>query len=123
MVMTLPAKTSAAYTALAVIISIFIIVSLSAPEALAAPAELTELSIEELLNVEVYSASKFVQKTTEAPASVSIVTAAEIKSYDYRTLADILRSLRGFYITYDRNYHHAGVRGFNRPGDYNTRIL
>lgn len=123
MAMILPAKTSAAYTALAVIISIFIIVSLSAPEAHAAPAELTELSIEELLNVEVYSASKFLQKTTEAPASVSIVTATDIKTYGYRTLADILRSLRGFYITYDRNYHYVGVRGFNRPGDYNSRIL
>jgi len=71
----------------------------------------------------VYSASKYEQKVTEAPSSISIVTADEIRKYHYRTLADILRSLRGFYTSYDRNYAYLGVRGFARPGDYNTRIL
>jgi iron complex outermembrane receptor protein len=71
----------------------------------------------------VYGASKYEQKVTEAPSSISIVTAAEIKKYGYRTLADILRSIRGFFVTNDRNYRYVGVRGFNRPGDYNTRIL
>ncbi len=71
----------------------------------------------------VYSASKYEQKVTEAPSSVSIVTADEIKKYGYRTLADILRSLRGFFVTNDRNYSYVGVRGFARPGDYNTRLL
>lgn len=89
-------------------------------------SQLTELSVEELMNVEVakvYGASKFEQKVTEAPSSVSIVTADEIKRYGYRTLADILRSLRGTYLTYDRNYNYVGIRGFNRPGDLNTRVL
>jgi iron complex outermembrane receptor protein len=71
----------------------------------------------------VFSASKYEQKVTEAPSAVSIVTAEEIKKYGYRTLADILRSLRSFHITYDRIYHQAGVRGFNRPGDTNSRFL
>jgi len=71
----------------------------------------------------VYSASKYEQKVTEAPSSVTIITSDEIKKYGYRTLADILRSVRSFYVTYDRNYSYVGVRGFARPGDYNTRIL
>jgi iron complex outermembrane receptor protein len=90
------------------------------------PPDLTELSLEELMEIEiptVYSASKYEQKVTQAPSSVSIVTADEIKKYGYRTLTDILRSIRSFYISYDRNYSYLGVRGFSRPGDYNTRIL
>jgi len=71
----------------------------------------------------VYGASKYEQKVTEAPSSVSIVTASEIKKYGYRTLADILRSVRSFYVTNDRNYSYVGVRGFGRPEDYNSRIL
>ena len=90
------------------------------------PRDLTELPLEELMKIEVASvstASKHLQKVTEAPASVSIVTADEIRKYGHRTLADVLRSVRGFHVTYDRNYSSLGVRGFGRPGDYNNRIL
>lgn len=86
----------------------------------------SEIAQEELLFLEipvVVSASKMEQPVTEAPSSVSIVTADEIKRYGYRTLADIIRSVRGFHVSYDRNYHNIGVRGFSRPGDFNTRVL
>jgi outer membrane receptor protein involved in Fe transport len=86
-------------------------------------ADLTRLSIEELLDVEVYSASKFVQKITEAPSAVTIITAADIKTYGYRTLADVLRSVRGMDVSYDRTYSYLGVRGSGRAGDYNSRVL
>ncbi|HWI57857.1 MAG TPA: TonB-dependent receptor, partial [Bacillota bacterium] len=71
----------------------------------------------------VSGASRFEQKVTEAPASVSIVTADEIKKLGYRTLADVLRGMRGLYVNYDRNYSYLGVRGFSRPGDLNTKEL
>jgi iron complex outermembrane receptor protein len=85
--------------------------------------DLSHASLEELMNIKVYSASKYLQSSEAAPSLVTVVTADEIQKYGYRTLADILRSVGGFYVTYDRNYSYIGVRGFNRPGDYNTRIL
>ncbi|NTW59326.1 MAG: TonB-dependent receptor [Nitrospirae bacterium] len=91
-----------------------------------APVMFAAVSEESLLFQEipsVYGASKFEQKVTQAPSSVSIVTSQDIKKNGYRTLADILRSVSGFYMTYDRNYNYVGVRGFGRPGDYNTRVL
>lgn len=94
----------------------------AAPQA----ADLTELSLDQLTRLEVatvYGASKFEQKVTEAPSSVSIVTAEDIKTFGYRNLADILRSQRGFFVTYDRNYDYIGARGVDRSGGYDSRIL
>lgn len=71
----------------------------------------------------VFSASKYEQKLTEAPARISVATANEIQRFGYRTLTDILNSLPGIYSTYDRSYTFIGNRGFGIPGDYNTRIL
>jgi len=88
----------------------------------AAP-DLTELPIESVLNMEVYSASKFIQKKTDAPSAVTVITAQNIKDYGYRTLADIVQSVRGVYVDYDRNYSSVGTRGFSVSGDANTRVL
>jgi len=85
--------------------------------------DLSEASLEELANITVYTASRHTQKVSDAPSSVTVITRDEIQKYGYRTLADILRSVRGFDITYDRNYTYAGVRGINRPETYNSRVL
>lgn len=88
-------------------------------------SDLSTLSLEALMDIEVptvFGASKFAQKETEAPASVTVITADEIKRYGYRTLADILKSIQGFYVSYDRNYSFLGARGVNL-GDYNSRFL
>ncbi|MFZ0980173.1 MAG: TonB-dependent receptor plug domain-containing protein [Candidatus Acidiferrales bacterium] len=86
-------------------------------------SDLTNKSLEDLMKIEVYSASKYMQDASDAPSSVTVITADEIQKYGYRSLADILESVRGFYITYDRDYSFVGVRGFGRLGDSNNRIL
>jgi iron complex outermembrane receptor protein len=106
--------------ALGMALSMHAVAESSTPDA---QADLTSLSIEELLSVEVSTASKFPQKTTEAPANVTIITAADIKRYGYRTLANLLSSVRGMNVANDRNYNYLTVRGAGRTGDYNSRVL
>lgn len=87
--------------------------------------QLKSLDLEQLFEVKVdtvYAASKYEQKTTQAPASVSIVTQGDIKRYGYRTLAEVLQSLPGLYVSHDRNYGFLGTRGVSL-GDFNSRML
>ena len=82
-----------------------------------------DLSLDELVNVEINSASRFKQKSSEAPAAVEVLTAKDISRFNWRTLADALGAIRGLYIRNDRNYSYAGARGFMRPGDNSSRML
>ena len=88
-----------------------------------ASSDLADQSLADLMNIRVYGASRYIQPASDAPVSVTVVTRDEIDKAGYRTLADILRGVRGFYISYDRQYSYIGVRGFSNPGDYNTRVL
>jgi iron complex outermembrane receptor protein len=85
------------------------------------PKKTDELIFQEVPSV--FTASKYEQKVTKAPASISIVTADEIKKWGYRNFGDIIASLKGFYSTNDRNYGYLGARGFGLPSDFNTRLL
>ena len=91
-----------------------------------AKPDLMDMNLEDLMKVDidsVYGASGYKQNVTDAPASITIITADEIKRYGYRTLADVLRNVPGFYVTSDRLFNYVGVRGFGPPGDYNSRVL
>jgi iron complex outermembrane receptor protein len=85
--------------------------------------DLTAFDLKDLAQVKVYSASRHSEEARQAPSSVTVITAEEIRHYGWRTLADILNSQRGFYSSNDRNYSYVGVRGFLRPGDYDSRLL
>ncbi len=85
---------------------------------------LIEMDLGQLMEVQIVAgAGRFPQKVSEAPSRVSIVTAEDIRRHGYRSLAEVLRSIRGLYTSYDRGYEYLGVRGFSRSGDFNTRIL
>lgn len=80
------------------------------------------ISLDSLLNIKISSASKHFETLSQAPSSVSIITADDIERYGYRNFTELFNAVRGFYISYDRNYAYLGVRGFSRPTDYNDRI-
>ena len=112
-------------TALVAALSVLLNVMPARAQDIGANKKLTDMSLEELMAVHidsVYGASGFKQKVTEAPASVTIITSEDIQRYGYRTLADILRNVPGFYVNYDRNYSYIGVRGFGLPGQYSNSI-
>jgi len=88
--------------------------------------DMFEMDIEQLMEIEVETvttATKTSTKVTDAPSSITVITAEEIRKYGWRSLADLLRSVKGFYTAYDRSYERVGVRGFSLPGDTNTRVL
>ena len=85
--------------------------------------DLSQATLEELMNIKVYSASKYLQSTDSAPSLVTVVTADQIQKYGYRTLADMLRGVGGFYVTYDRHDSAVGMRGFGPLDDSNARVL
>ncbi len=87
------------------------------------PEDLTALSLEALLQIDIISASRLGQSINKSPSSVSVLTAEDIRTFGWRTLADALNAMRGLYINNDRNYTYLGVRGFMHPNDYNSRTL
>ena len=71
----------------------------------------------------VVAAEKELTRAQDAPASITVISADEIRGFGYTTLAEALRPVRGLYASNDRDYETVGVRGFNSPGTYNSRVL
>jgi len=83
----------------------------------------------ELLNLEltplrqVSAVSRYAQGIEDAPSSVSIIDGQELRAFGYPTIAEALRGVRGIYLSNDRSYFSAGVRGVGEPNDYGNRLL
>jgi hypothetical protein len=93
------------------------------PASLRAADDISGMRLEDLLRVEVQGASRYAQPLAEAPSAVTLIPAADIRRFGFRDIGEALQSAPGVYTSQDRAYSYLGVRGFSRPGDYNTRIL
>ena len=71
----------------------------------------------------VEAANKRLTPVEDAPASITVVTAEQIRALGYLTLADALRGVRGVISSNDRTYEALGFNGLSPPGDYTKRVL
>jgi outer membrane receptor protein involved in Fe transport len=85
--------------------------------------DLSGLTLEQLMQVHVEGAALHPQTLEDAPASVTVITAEDIRKYGYRTVGEALSSVRGFYMSNNRTYETMGVRGFSLPGDYDSHVM
>ncbi|CAK0766053.1 iron complex outermembrane recepter protein [Gammaproteobacteria bacterium] len=85
--------------------------------------EIDDLSLEDLVNTKITTASKFSQRVSEAPSSATVIHGEEIRAHGWRNLGEVLVSVPGFEISTATDYRYLGVRGFSQSGDYNSRIL
>jgi len=71
----------------------------------------------------VVAAGKREQTQREAAASVSVITDQDIQLYGFQSLADALRTQRGFYLDTDGLNWFVGLRGFMRPDQWNAGFV
>ena len=71
----------------------------------------------------VVAAERQLTRVHDAPASITVLSADEIRGFGWVTLSEALRFVRGLYVSSDRDYDAIGVRGFSTPGTYNDRVL
>ena len=86
--------------------------------------ELLNLSLDQLLQVEVLeSAAKYPISLDDAPAVMEVITAEEIRDLAPRDLGDLLAQLPSLVVQNDHINERLTVRGTSIPGDETTRIL
>lgn len=72
---------------------------------------------------QVTAVSRAEERVREAPSSVTIVPAEELRAFRYPTLAEALRGVPGIYVSDDRSYTSVGIRGVSELGSYGNRVL
>lgn len=84
--------------------------------------DLTDMSIEDLMDITIVTGKK-PETISQMPAAVFVITKEDIERYGYRTLAQALRRISGFYTETDRYISIIGARGYLPNGDLNRRVL
>ncbi len=86
------------------------------------PSDLTELSIEALMDIEITSLSKKNQKLSEAPAAVFVITQEDIRRSGATSIPEALRMVPGLQVAQITSSQWAVTsRGFN--GRFGNKLL
>jgi iron complex outermembrane receptor protein len=86
--------------------------------------ELTELSLEELMNVEVTTVSKKPERRVDAADAIYVLTGEDIRRSGVRTIPDALRLVPGVQVAQvDSSTWAIGIRGFASPLSRSVLVL
>jgi iron complex outermembrane receptor protein len=78
------------------------------------PGDLFEMSIEELMNVEVTTVSKKEDSLFKTPAAIIVLTAEDIRRSGHQSIPEVLRMVPGVHVAkIDSNRWAITARGFN----------
>src|SRR5438093_2183708 len=66
--------------------------------------KLLQLSLKELMDIKVVSASGYLQTTSEAPSTITVITASQIAERGYEQLEDALRDVPGIDMIHVNGY-------------------
>ena len=91
------------------------LVATAAAQPSASEEELLDLSLEELMQVEVTSATKSALALNEAPAIITVINAHELEERGYQSVGEALESVAGLDLLHDHYQYNLGVRGVS-PG-------
>jgi hypothetical protein len=83
----------------------------------------SELSIEDLMKVDVVTASRVEEKLTRAASVMSVVTAREIERAGFRTIYDVLARVPGFFPSTQATWKLVGTRGLVADGNDHILLL
>jgi len=90
---------------------IFAVENYSIGKAVGDEKPLYQLSLEELMDVEVFSAGKSFELMQNVPASVTVITRNEIEKFGYLTFEEILKNIPGMYLLDNTESLFIGIRG------------
>ncbi len=101
---------------------VLLVCALTAAHGQNAEPDLTTLQIEDLMNVDVTSASRKEQKLSEVPAAVFVITKEDIQRSGATNIPDLLRMVPGLEVAQINPSTWAiSARGFN--GQYSNKLL
>ncbi len=79
-----------------------------------AAEDLADMSLEELMNIEVVSVSKKSQSKTDTAAAITVITSEDIRRGGFTLLPEVLRTVPGLQVArVDANHWSISVRGLN----------
>ena len=89
-----------------------------------APTDLSNASLEQLMQIEVTSASKKSETLSNAPAAIYVITGEAIRRGGFSSVPDALRMVPGLYVAQQSAHVWlVSARGFSNQFNYNMLVL